>query len=243
MVGGLVHLQTAGVGLETVPAPKVICAMGGVQQPMEIHRDHITDHTRHEQLLELGARRRIAVIKGDLAAATAGLACIQDTLAFVVVDGHRFLGDHVAAQLHCPAGVLVVGAVLAGDDDNVGPGLGDHALELGVGVGFDLNPALARPVGTQAQATGVIVTDRRQLAAVRELLDDRLRIEQRAPADTYLYVSLFCCHMLCNIVSKIFTPRSQRSLRQIKISGASAVSARSAVNPQRILTDPLLSRL
>ena len=61
----------------------------------------------------------------------AGLALrVEDRAALLLVGGHRLFGDHVAAQLHRADDVLVVRAVLGGDDHHVGLGLADHAVEI-----------------------------------------------------------------------------------------------------------------
>ena len=122
MVRGLVHHQAAGVLLVAMPAAEVVGAVAGVEQPVEVHREHLADDAGHEQVLDLGARRRVAVVEGDPHVRPVLLLRVDDALALLRVGGHRLLGDHVAAQLHRPADVVRRGGVLGGDD---------HAVRLG----------------------------------------------------------------------------------------------------------------
>ena len=150
MVGGLMDHQPARVGLVAVPAPVVIRPVVRIQQPVEINRQHLADHPRHQQFLDLGARRGIAVVEGDPALTSCLALGIDDALAFFSVGGHWFFGDHIAAQLHRPADIFVVGAVFGSHDHHVGPGFADHAFEIICQVGFYLDPALVRQLRREA---------------------------------------------------------------------------------------------
>ena len=130
MVGRLVHHQAAAVGLVAVPAAEVVRAVAGVEQPLEVDAGDLADDAGLEHLLDLAVARRIAVVEGDGQLAAGPLLGVDDLLALLDVDGHRFFTDDVAAEFHRAAGVLVVGAVHAGDDDHIGFGLGDHPVEL-----------------------------------------------------------------------------------------------------------------
>src|SRR5699024_4541170 len=54
VVGGLVDEQAAAVGLVAVPAPEVVGPVGGVQDPLEVHRDHLADLSGGDDLLQGG---------------------------------------------------------------------------------------------------------------------------------------------------------------------------------------------
>jgi hypothetical protein len=109
-----------------MPAPEVVGAVGGVEEPVKVHGDDPADRAREQELLHLHAWRRVAVVEGDRDAAPARALGVQDALAALRVDGHGLLGDHVAAELECLTHVLSVPAVGAGDDDGVRPALFDH---------------------------------------------------------------------------------------------------------------------
>ncbi len=66
---------------------------------------------------------------------TGALYRVEDLAGLLLADGHGLFGDHVAAQLHGADDVAVVGVIDTGDDDRVGVGLGDHAVEVGGEVG------------------------------------------------------------------------------------------------------------
>ena len=193
MVGGLVHLQAAGIGLAPVPAAEVIRAVGGVEQPMEIDREHVADHAGHEQVLELGGGRGVAVVEGDAQVAPAAPARVQDALHLPRVNRHRLLADHIHAVLHRAADIIRVGRAGRGDDDGIGPGLVQHALEVGVGIQPG-SPPLFTPVSEEPGSPGVAVAQPHQLRRFGIGLDQGLGVHESPPAGAHLRVAFLLRH-------------------------------------------------
>jgi len=105
--------------------------MERVEHPVEVDRQDIADGAVHQDLLDLGAHRRVPVVEGHPAAALGADGGVDDRLAVLCVGRHGFLGQDVVALLHGAADVLVVEAVHCGHDDQVRPGLREHLVELG----------------------------------------------------------------------------------------------------------------
>ena len=82
VVRGLVDHQAAGVFLVAVPAAEVVGAVQRVQQPVEIDREHVADLAAHQQVLDLRARRRIAVVEHHAHLPVVALAGVEMRCAF-----------------------------------------------------------------------------------------------------------------------------------------------------------------
>ena len=64
VVGGFVHQETAAVALVAVPAPVVIRAVVGIQQPLKMHGKDLADGLLHHYFTDLGIVGRVPVVKG-----------------------------------------------------------------------------------------------------------------------------------------------------------------------------------
>ena len=189
-MGCLVHQQPAGVALVAMPAAEVVGPVAQVEQPLEVHREHLADGVGQEQLAHLGGVRRVAIVEGDPQLASGAVNRIQDLLALLRIDRHRLLGDGVAAQLHGAHDVAVMGTVDRGHDHRVGPGLRDHAVELLRRIGGDRGAArrAVQLVG-QVEPGLVHVAERHHLGALGEVAGNRLVEEPRAAAHPHLGIA------------------------------------------------------
>src|SRR5690606_24133975 len=111
VVGRLVYQQTTGVALVTVPAPEVVRAVADVQQPFEVDRADLAHHALGEQLPDPLMDRVVTVVERYRDVPAGACHGVQDLPAAGDVDGHRLLGDHVAARLQRGHDVLRMGAV------------------------------------------------------------------------------------------------------------------------------------
>ena len=190
VVGGLVHQQAAGVALVAVPAAEVVGAVAQVEQPLEVHREHLANGVGHEQLAHRGGVRRVAVVEGDPQLAPGAVNCVQDLLALLRIDRHRLLGDGVAAQLHGAHDVAVMGTVDRRHDHRIGLGLGDHAVELLRPVSGNRGAAgRAVDLVGQVEPGLVDVAERHHLGALGVVAGNRLVEEPRAAAHPHLDVA------------------------------------------------------
>ena len=167
MVRGLVHQQAAGVRDVRVPAAEVVRAVVGVEQILEIHRAHAADRAGDDQLLHLGAERRPAVVERHPHALAGGGHGLEHGAALDGVGGHRLLGDHVAAGMQRTHDVVVMGRILAADEDLVGPLGVQHLVEPVGGVGRH---------GRQPEALQALVVERHAHAAQVAQADQLVRL-------------------------------------------------------------------
>lgn len=130
VVGRLVYHDPAGVLLVAVPAAEVVRAMKGVEQPVEIDRENVSDHPVHQELFDLGAGRGVAVVEGDLAVTPGAFLGIDDLAAFLRIDRHWLFRDDVHSQLHAAHDVGMVSRIHRGDDDPVGLLFLHHLFEI-----------------------------------------------------------------------------------------------------------------
>ena len=186
VVGRLVHHQAARIGLVGVPAAEVIGAVDGVEQPGEVDRDDVADLARHQELLDLGARRGIAVVEGDTDLAAGALDGVDDTLCLVGGGRHRLFGDDVAAGFEGAHDVVVVSGVGRGDDHILRPGFADHAVEVRRGVAARLaGSGLGDELHGARQASGILVADAHDFGGSAELA--RHRIGEHARTRTHAH--------------------------------------------------------
>src|SRR5690606_9650137 len=122
--------QTTGVALVTVPAPEVVRAVADVQQPFEVDRADLAHHALGEQLPDPLMDRVVTVVERYRDVPAGACHGVQDLPAAGDVDGHRLLGDHVAARLQRGHDVLRMGAVDSGDQEGVDPLCGEHGAQL-----------------------------------------------------------------------------------------------------------------
>lgn len=123
------HQQSTRVALVSMPATEIVGSMVGIQHPLKINRQHLANHPGHQQLLYLCAGRGISIIESDPHLAPGLLLSVNDALSPSRVDGQRFFGDYVAAQLHRPAYIMIMKGVLTKHDDRIWTILADHAIE------------------------------------------------------------------------------------------------------------------
>jgi len=143
---------------------------------MEIHRQHLPYHPRHQQVFDLHPRRGIAIIEGYLAGLAGFTLGIDDALAFLGVSGHGLFGDHVAACFHRAADILVVKAVPGGHDDHIWMAFLEHHIKLRIQVPFDNDALPARPFHAVVQAPEIIIAQANQLAGICILVNQRVGI-------------------------------------------------------------------
>src|SRR5699024_9438104 len=130
VVGGLVHGEPAGAVLLPVPAAEVVRTVHRVQAPLEVYGGHRADRALGDQPAHRGVPRRVAVVARHGQRAGGLLGGAHDALQAGHVDGHRLLGDHVQPAVQPGDDVVGVRGVLAGDDQHVRSGTGEHLLEL-----------------------------------------------------------------------------------------------------------------
>ena len=75
------HHQTAGTVLVPVPAPKVVCAVHRVEQPLKVDRLDIANLAPGNELLDLPVRGVVAVVEQDLARAVGALDGVENLAA------------------------------------------------------------------------------------------------------------------------------------------------------------------
>lgn len=102
MARALVHQEAARAVLVAVPAPEIVGAVHAVEIPAGSDRLHLADHARHQDVLELGARRGIAVVEGHGDAAAGFPLRVEHAVELCEVDRHRLFGDDVAARSQRP---------------------------------------------------------------------------------------------------------------------------------------------
>jgi hypothetical protein len=172
-----------------MPAPEVVGAVGGVEEPVEVHGDDAADRPREQELLHLHARWRVAVVEGDGDPAPTRALGVEDALAALRVDRHGLLGDHVAAELECLTDVLGVPPVGAGDDDGVRSTLLDHPRIALCVVAQNVELALAGELDAVVESARVAVAHAHQLAAVGVPLGETDRVEPGASPQAHLRVA------------------------------------------------------
>ena len=167
MVRGFVHQEAAGLVLVAVPAAEIVGAVNAVEIPAEIHRLDLADRAGHQDVLELRARRRIAVVERHRDALARLALRIEHALEPGQIDRHRLFGDDVAARLERPHDVFVVEIIRHRDDHRVRLLLGDHLVELGGQIGGNAVARLRRRLAhRERQPLLVDVAQRDQFVAV-----------------------------------------------------------------------------
>jgi hypothetical protein len=116
-----VHEQPAGVLLLAVPAAEVVGAVGGVEQPLEVHRGDVTDLPGGDEGLERAVARGVAVVEGHQHVPAGALDRVRDATHPVLGRGQRLLDDGVRTGLQGGDDVVGVEDVRGGDDDPVDP--------------------------------------------------------------------------------------------------------------------------
>jgi len=129
-MGCFVHHQAAGILFLAVPAAEIIGAVTGIEHPVKIDGEDVADGPLHEQILDLGARRRIAIVEGCRAAPARLFDRFEDGAAFFGVGGHRLFSDDIASQLHGTDNILVMESIHCGDNHRLRPGFCDHPVEI-----------------------------------------------------------------------------------------------------------------
>ena len=109
-----------------MPAAEIVGAVTRVEVPGKIHRRHLADLARHQQLFDRLVLRRVAVIEGDDQVAAALLFGVEHRLALLLVDDHRLFGHHVDAAFERLDDVLAVEAVDRRDHQQIGLRLVHH---------------------------------------------------------------------------------------------------------------------
>ena len=125
----LVHEERARVFNVRVPSTKVIGAMIGIEQVLEIHRVDPADGAGRDQFLHACPERRPAIVERDAKPTSARFHRVHDRAAFLRVGRHRFLGDHVTAGEERADDVVGVCRIHRADEDLVGPFLRQHVVE------------------------------------------------------------------------------------------------------------------
>lgn len=122
--------QPAAVAFIALPAAKIIGAVLGIQQPFKMNREDLANSTGRQQLADFAVMRRVAIIESDASLPAGAPDSVQNNLALIFIDSHRFFADPIAAQYHRPHDIMMMGAIDRGDDYHIRPGLGNHAIEL-----------------------------------------------------------------------------------------------------------------
>ena len=180
---GLVDEQPAAVGLVAMPAAEVVGAVGGVQHPLEDHRDHLADLPGGDDLLQGGVARAVAVVEGHQHLAAGAVDGFLDASGAGGIDGQGLLDDHVGPRVQHAHHVLGVQAVRGGDDHPVHREALDELLELlgpgrlGVGELLEAAPVVLAP-------RGIGVDQRDQLGDVGVGTGDRIEVHLGAVAGT-----------------------------------------------------------
>jgi len=185
VVGGLVHEQAAGLVFFAMPAAEVVGAVAGIQHPGKVDVARAADRALHDQLAHGGCKRRVAVVECHAQRAAGPLDRVEDLAGLGVIGGHGLFGDGVAAQLHGAADVVVMRGVHGGDDDDVRPGFGYHAVEVaGVVGGQGVRAALPDLAVVPVHARLAEVTERDQLIPPCEVAEDGVNVHSGAAAGT-----------------------------------------------------------
>ena len=192
MVRGFVHEQAAGLVLFAVPAAEVVGAVARIQHPGEVDVARAANSALHDQMAHGGRERGVAVVECDAQRAAGLLDRVEDLAGLGVVGRHRLLGDGIAAQFHGAADVLVMRSVHRGDDDDVRPGLGDHAVEVaGVVGGQSLRAALPDLTVVPVHARLAQVAERDQLVPLCEVAQNGVNVHSGAPTGADKRVAAF----------------------------------------------------
>ena len=185
MMGRLVDEQTAGLVLVAVPAAEIVGAVDAVEIPAEIDGGDLADDAGHQQVLHLGAMRRVAVVEGNRHRLAGLLLGVEDGAEARHVDGHRLFGDDVGAEFERPHDVFVVQVVGHGDDDRIRLLFADHAVECLRRVGGDrLAGDLPGLAGGQLQPVRVRVAQADELIGVGVSGDQGVAKHQMARASS-----------------------------------------------------------
>ena len=72
----------------------------------------------------------IAVIEGNAHLAARFFDGIENAQSALLINRHRFFGNHIATGMQCTHYVIVMGAVHSGDDNNIRARLADHGFEI-----------------------------------------------------------------------------------------------------------------
>ena len=211
VVGALVHEQTAGDVLTTVPAAEVVGAVGGVEQPLEVHRGDVTDGAVGDQLADHGVARGVAVVERHRQIARRGVHGVHDPAQSTVVDRHRLLGDHIQPALQGGGDVDVVGGVGGGDDQGVRSGLVEQPGQVLGGVGGHLGQTVAVAVVVHPDRVGI--AEGHQLAHVGVGAGQRPHVHPRPRPSPYDRVPPTLVDHLCSSVSNRFLalyPKTRR---------------------------------
>ena len=97
MVCCLVHHESAAVAFVAVPASKVVGAMTGVQQPLEVYAEYLTDGAALDKFLDFAVARCVTIVEGHAQVAFGGLNRVDDLLALFSIGCHRLFADDIAA--------------------------------------------------------------------------------------------------------------------------------------------------
>lgn len=162
VVGGFMNHESARVAFVAVPAAKIVGAVPGIEEPLEMDGLHFADGAFHDEFLHLAAGWGVAVVEAHAQAASGASDSIQDGAAFGFIGRHRFFGDDIATGFHRADDVFVVGAINGRDDDGVGFFLAEHQVEVSRRVFGDRFHAVAFLVGSVVigRARGVDIADR-----------------------------------------------------------------------------------
>ena len=206
VVGGLVDQQGAGVLADGVPAAEVLSAVDGIQQPLQVHGEHIADHAGGDQLLDADVEGHEAAVEGHGDLVAGALLGFDDAGGHFGSGGQRLLGDDVAAKLQGLDDVALVSVVAGGDDDHIGLLLFEHLVKVGVDGHF----LAAQVLSDELSAGTVGVADGQQIGTIGVLLHHGLQVSHgSAPAGADQNVFLHCLFLL--ITSRHGRPGSRAS--------------------------------
>ncbi len=184
----LVDHEAAGDFLLAVPAAEIVRAVQRVQQPLEVHREHVADDAAHQQVLHLRARGRVAVVEQHAHVLLVALAGVEDALRLLGRGRQRLLGDAVAAGVERAHDVVIVIGIGAGDDHAIRLRLLDHLVEVGRQVLLRLGAVGGDELRRRLEAALVRVAHRDQLVVVLERLGDRGEVHARARSHAHVHV-------------------------------------------------------
>ena len=86
MVTGFVYPKRPTIFFEAMPTAEIVGAMHPVEIPAEIHRLDVPDHPAQQQILDLRARRCVAIVEGDGDLLAARRLRVEN---FTAADGKR----------------------------------------------------------------------------------------------------------------------------------------------------------
>ena len=113
-----------------MPATEIVRAVAGVQMPAHIHRQRLADDAGHEKFANFGYAGTVAVVEGNTQVFSGSGNRVQNRPGFLSVDRHGLFAYHVAAKIHRPDNILMMGAVHRADDNHIRMFTANHFIKI-----------------------------------------------------------------------------------------------------------------